>query len=100
MDENRNIIVQVIEASNLATRDPKDADPYCVVRFGKNEKKTKTVKHLCSPQWNEEFKIPIELGLISSTKLELIVLDKATSVVLIFFKKNKQFVQKTNFFFS
>lgn len=78
--------MNIIEATNLPTRDPKEADPYCIVRFGKNEKKTKAAKHLCSPQWNEEFKLPIELGLIASTRLEIIIQDKVTAV-----KKNKFF---------
>eukprot|EP01088_Endostelium_zonatum_P002779 TRINITY_DN1355_c0_g1_i1.p1 TRINITY_DN1355_c0_g1~~TRINITY_DN1355_c0_g1_i1.p1 ORF type:complete len:119 (+),score=24.60 TRINITY_DN1355_c0_g1_i1:61-417(+) len=47
--------VTVLKASNLKIADNDSSDPYVIVGCGKQDHKTKTVKHTLDPEWNESF---------------------------------------------
>lgn len=56
VDRTGSITVRVVEARNLMASDPNGfSDPYVRVIFGKQKKKTKTVKKNLNPFFNEEF---------------------------------------------
>ncbi len=61
-------------------KESKDSEPYCIVRWLRTEKKTKSSKNATNPQWNEEFNISVEFSVIFVAKLEIIVQDKASAV--------------------
>ncbi|XP_068648355.1 GTPase activating protein 1-like [Aristolochia californica] len=47
--------VRVVRGINLAVRDIRSSDPYCVLRMGNKLKlKTGVIKHNVNPEWNEE----------------------------------------------
>lgn len=59
--ENGTATIQVIEAKNLASRDANGfSDPFVVVRLGKKEQRTKTIKKNLNPAWNESFNFNIK----------------------------------------
>ncbi|XP_068652545.1 GTPase activating protein 1-like isoform X2 [Aristolochia californica] len=46
--------VRVLRGINLAVRDIRSSDPYCVLRMGKLKLKTHVIKKNVNPEWNEE----------------------------------------------
>lgn len=66
--------MRVIEARDLTPMDiAGKADPYCILRFGKQQHKSKYVKQDLSPVWNEIFTFDVETG---KEVLEILVYDK------------------------
>lgn len=53
--EGRDLFVQVVRAEHLPAADEGGtSDPYCIVRLGGGHShRTPTMRHTCSPTWNE-----------------------------------------------
>ncbi|CAN1159256.1 Protein C2-DOMAIN ABA-RELATED 4 [Linum perenne] len=51
--------IRVKRGVNLAVRDVRSSDPYCVVRMGKQKLKTRFVRKDINPEWNEDLTLSI-----------------------------------------
>ncbi|CAN0902266.1 Protein C2-DOMAIN ABA-RELATED 4 [Linum grandiflorum] len=51
--------IRVKRGVNLAVRDVRSSDPYCVIRMGKQKLKTRFVRKDVNPEWNEDLTLSI-----------------------------------------
>ncbi|KAG9455863.1 hypothetical protein H6P81_000371 [Aristolochia fimbriata] len=67
--------VRVLKGINLAVRDLRSSDPYCVLRMGKLKLKTHVIKKNVNPEWNEELTLSVAKPIMP---LKVQVFDKDT----------------------
>uniref|UniRef100_M1B5F9 Pollen-specific C2 domain containing protein n=1 Tax=Solanum tuberosum TaxID=4113 RepID=M1B5F9_SOLTU len=52
--------IKIKKGVNLAVRDVRTSDPYCVVKMGKKQKlKTRVIKKDINPEWNEDLTLSV-----------------------------------------
>ncbi|CAL1354563.1 unnamed protein product [Linum trigynum] len=51
--------IRIKRGVNLAVRDVRSSDPYCVVRMGKQKLKTRVIKKDVNPEWNEDLTLSV-----------------------------------------
>ncbi|KAK4354390.1 hypothetical protein RND71_026584 [Anisodus tanguticus] len=52
--------IKIKKGVNLAVRDVRTSDPYCVVKMGKTQKlKTRVIKKDINPEWNEDLTLSV-----------------------------------------
>ena len=73
--ENVTLAIKVVEAKNLTAADKDDSsDPYCILRFNDNEKKTRVIDSTLNPVWNQYFYFNITS--YSTNELSIKIFDK------------------------
>eukprot|EP00742_Colponemidia_sp_Colp-10_P008469 GILJ01009176.1.p1 GENE.GILJ01009176.1~~GILJ01009176.1.p1 ORF type:complete len:1090 (-),score=186.68 GILJ01009176.1:145-3414(-) len=71
--------VRVVGASGLRKADLFSSDPYCLVKLGRQQHKTKVVRKSLNPTWDEEFEFLVSSLEVQSLRLEVYDKDKAFS---------------------
>eukprot|EP00743_Colponemidia_sp_Colp-15_P006197 GILK01006664.1.p1 GENE.GILK01006664.1~~GILK01006664.1.p1 ORF type:complete len:1102 (+),score=210.12 GILK01006664.1:226-3531(+) len=71
--------VRVVGASGLRKADLFSSDPYCLVKLGRQQHKTKVVRKCLNPTWDEEFEFLVSSLEVQSLRLEVYDKDKAFS---------------------
>ncbi|CAI0400432.1 unnamed protein product [Linum tenue] len=51
--------IRIKRGVNLAVRDVRSSDPYCVVKMGKQKLKTSVIKKDVNPEWNEDLTLSV-----------------------------------------
>lgn len=74
------LVVTVVEGKALMAGDPwGTSDPYCVLRLGAQQQKTKVLLRTLCPQWNETLTFPITDAMATTLNVSVWDSDKYTS---------------------
>jgi hypothetical protein len=74
-DTTKQLKITVIEGKDLEVKDLISSDPFCVVKVGNQEHKTRVLKNNLNPKWSETFTFQIPADQISHLVIKFAVLD-------------------------